>query len=382
MFRGEHTKLFIVLTIASKIVAIRAFLENYRIKRSWDFFSLLQQSCNICAPCSLGRVKGLDAKHYTITMKTNHFHTRQALLTLLLWLLATISTQAAIPQYEEEEAEELDIMFETMEVAAEVIGLDSEELFSALAHGLSLAQVATAHQSRPGDLIEALASYEESYILDMLLEEEVSRQEALEWREENWLDTTWFIHEEDPFGLADIMWLLDATGYETELETLELVTWLEEGESIASIAEAMETELEDVRDHALELLEMELDQLVILEELEEEEAEEWMTWVEEELGDMLQDDNLLENLAAEIWFEESIAEMAELLGLDEEELWDALEGGESLEQLIEDADIELATLLEEFGAEELEELLDMLQEEDEFEEIEEDFEETEQNHDF
>lgn len=297
-------------------------------------------------------------------MKINLIATHQLLLTLFLLLFATTPAPAATAQSEDESCEELELMFEAMEYVAIEIGVDSEELFSGLAHGLSCAQVAIAHQSRPGDLIESLACFEESYILDMLLEKEISREEAVAWREENWIDITWLLHEEDPFGLADVMWLLDATCEETELELLELIDWMEEGDSIADIAEFMEVDLEDVREVALELLEMELDQLVVLEEIDDQEAVEWQTWLEEDLNAMFHDEDLLETLAEELWLEESIMEMAELLQLDEEELWTAVEEGESLQQLIEDADIEIAELLEEFGAEELEELLHYLDEDE------------------
>ncbi|MCP4094150.1 MAG: hypothetical protein GY747_11940 [Planctomycetes bacterium] len=311
---------------------------------------------------------------------------RQLLLASLLIFLTAPMLSAAAPQdmdlesemYLEEGDEYVEMMLEILEVVAFEIGIEEELLFDALAHGLSCAQVAIAHQSRPSDLIASLATYEESLILDMLLGEEISREEAMKWRDENWIDTTLFLHEEDPFGLGDLTWLLDASCDYFDMEMLELLAWMDEGSSIANVAEYMEVDLEEVSIFAEELLEAELEILVILGEVEEDDANEWFEWLSEDMSEMLHDDALLEHLAEEIWFEESMSFLAELLEMEEDELWQALEE-ENLEQIIEDAKIDLSDLLEEFGAEELEELFGYLYY-DEEEDFDDDF--SDENEDF
>lgn len=290
---------------------------------------------------------------------------RQLLLASLVLLFVSTTTSAAAAQEFDEDEQEIEMMLEVLDLVAYEIGIEEDLLFDALAHGLSCAQVAIAHQSRPADLIASLASYEESLILDLLLEEEISRADAIEWREENWVDTTWFLHEEDPFGLGDYTWLLDASCDYFDMEILELLEWLYEGESLAGVAEYMEIELDEISVYAEELLDEELEILVILEEVEEDEADEWFDWMSEGLSEMLHDEDLLMNLAEELWFEESMSLLAELLDMDEDELWEALEDGEDLEQIIDDSEIELSELLEEFGAEDLEGLFDYLYGEEE-----------------
>jgi hypothetical protein len=297
--------------------------------------------------------------------KTKLLPFQQLLLAFLLLLGAAAPSFAAAPQADEEDFDEIEMMFEAVEFAAYEIGIETEDMFAALAHGLSCAQVAIAHQGDPADLIEAMASFEESEILDLLIDEEIDLDEAAEWRDDAWSEITWFVNEPDPFDLEDVIWLFDGAGEALDMELLEMLEWMSEDTSIATLAEFMEVELGEVEELALDRLESNLEQLVILEEIDEQEAEGWMAWIEEELESMLHDEQLLETLAEDAWFEGIMMELADLLDLDEEELWQALEEGEDLEMLIEDSGIGLEELIDEIGAEELDELFGWLYEDGE-----------------
>lgn len=252
---------------------------------------------------------------------------------------------------EEDEDDEIDWMIEQLYFASGHLAMDEAAMFSALAHGLSIADLATAAGAIPLDLLDAAVALEESEILDLLLEGEITKEEAAEWRDYAFEDTAWMLFEEDPFGLNDIVFLLDGASWALDLEIMELVEWMSEGTSISAIALQMETDPMDVEAYALEALSIEIDTLLLLGELEQEDAEEWMAWSEEMLPELLEDDALLEVLAEEAWADEIVSLVAELVETEEDALWDQIMEGATLTDLVAAAEVDLAAIAEEWDLE-------------------------------
>ncbi|MGB0952614.1 MAG: hypothetical protein ACPG31_05280 [Planctomycetota bacterium] len=282
------------------------------------------------------------------------------LLSLLGLLLATprLAAQETASDLEstaylmdEEEEDEIDWMLDQLFLASEQLYADEAMLFSALAHGLSIADVATAEGARPLDLLDAAVALEESEILDLLLEGEITKDEAAEWREMAWDDATWMLFEEDPFGLNDIVFLLDGASWALDLEILELVGWMSEGHSISAIALELETDPIDVAELAMEALADEIDTLLLLGELEEEDAKEWMAWSEEMLPELLEDGGLLEALAEEAWIEEVVAMVAEWVETEEDGLWEQIMDGATLTDIVAAAEVDLTAVAEDWDVE-------------------------------
>lgn len=269
------------------------------------------------------------------------------LLSLCSYLLSALPLMAQDPEGDEE----LDWMLDHLHLASEQLETDPETLFSALAHGLSIAEVAIAEDARPADLLEHALTYEDSLILDLLLEGEIDREEAIAWREETAVDMAWLLHEEDPFGLQEIVHLLDAASFTLDLGLHEVVEWMAEGYSLNQIALEMETDPMELADLATELLEEELSMLILLEQIEEEDAEDWRAWSAEMLPEMLEDEDLLETLAEEMWMEEIVEIFAEVLETDADDLWMRMEDGNDLSGILDDSDFDAESMAEEFGME-------------------------------
>jgi len=233
-----------------------------------------------------------------------------------------------------EEEEELEWMVDGLFLSAETIGIEADELFAALAHGLSMADVAKAHGVNPIDLLDLAVGFEERDILDELLQQEIDLHDAELWREEATTANAWLLFEEDPFGVEDIVWLLDGAAEACDLSMMELAEWLHEGASVAKIAEELDVDLEEVADLALDFLEQSLDVMLVLEELDQAEANDWLGWSEESMQDRLHDTKLFETVAQEVWADEMVATLADMMDLGEEELWQLLEEDEDLQDLL------------------------------------------------
>ncbi|MFK5955475.1 MAG: hypothetical protein QM477_03415 [Planctomycetota bacterium] len=268
----------------------------------------------------LSLVLGLFLLSATHAMAQEASATPQAALT-------SNSTTDHKPQLHAEEDEELMWMMDGLSLASDAIGITEEELFDALAHGLSMADVARAHGLDPIDLLDIAVSFEESEILEELLDEEINRQDAEEWREEAATDNAWLYYTEDPFGLEDIVWILDGASEVMDLDILELTEWMYDGVSLETIAKEMEVDLGEISDSALDYLDDTIEVMLMLEDIEEDEAKEWSDWSEESLDEMLAQSDLLDVVAEDLWADEMAETVADLLDLDTEELWEKIDAG-------------------------------------------------------
>lgn len=241
-----------------------------------------------------------------------------------------------------EDQEEIEWMLDGLFLTAETIGMDESDLFSALAHGLSMADVARAHGLNPIEILDIALSFEESDILAELLDDEINRDDAEEWREAAAEDSAWLIYSKDPFGLEDIAWVLDGASDACDLSMMELAERMAEGISIKTIAKELEVELEVVTEYSLEYLDETIDIMLLLEEIEEDEADEWFAWSEEILQDLLNDEDLFETLAEEIWADDMVEILAELMEIDSEELWNLLDEGEDLQNLLDSHEVKVS----------------------------------------
>lgn len=267
----------------------------------------------------------------------------------------------ASESHDGEEEDEIEWMLDGLFLAAETIGMDEGDLFSALAHGLSMADVARAHGLNPIEILDIALSFEESGILAELLDEEINLDDAKDWRDEAAESSAWLIYSEDPFGLEDIAWMLDGAADACDLSMMELAEWMSDGMSVEGIAKEMEVELKEVADYSMEYLQETIEVLLLLEEIDNEEADEWLGWSEEILEGLLTDKNLFETLAEEDWANEMVDILADLMDLDGEELWDMLDEGEDLQDLLDSHEVKVG---DEGLAEEIEDFLSWWNEDD------------------
>ena len=280
------------------------------------------------------------------------------LLLILLATLATISAQAfaapletAVLQAEPAEPVEDVAVIELNEYdpfarAAELIGMDVEALWEAVDSGQSIADVATANGVEPQTIIDALVAEEEALIAEMVAAGELSEEEAAEWNADLISFMTEFVNEafdfdefadwEDPFVKVGELLGLDEEG---------LWTALENGQTIAELAEANGVEPAAVVAVFVEVENEYVDELLASGEISEEEAAEWKAEIETYANELVFG-NLWDEAIEGEWVDDFYAPVAELLGLDEQAMWDALDGGQSLAELAEAQGVEVQAVKE------------------------------------
>lgn len=242
-------------------------------------------------------------------------------------------------------------MHEGLLLAADGIGIEPGELFAALMHDLSIAEVARAHGVLPLDLYAVAVSMEESAILEEVIDEEIAPEDAAEWRDSAAEDVAWMLYEKDPFGLADIAWVLDGASEAFDLDMLALVGRLEDGVSLFDLALEFEIAPSAVSEAAQAFLEMEIETQLLLDEIDPEEADEWKTWNLEWLPDLIHDDTLFETLDQEAWMEEIVALMAGMLAIDPVDVWGHLEDGTSIHDMFEAYEVDFGQAAADFELE-------------------------------
>ncbi len=259
----------------------------------------------------------------------------QLLRLLLLLSLVCLAPQLSAQNDDGQEMDEVSWMLDQMFLSAEQMDMDPGQMFSALGHGLSIADIATAQGLLPLDLYNSVLALEEHEILDALLAGAIDKDEAKQWREENQDDVQWMIFSPDPFALEDVVWLLDGACDALDIDMLSLADYLDQGESLHDLALSWEVDPKDLEDAAIEYLEITIDTAAITEGLDSTEADEWQSWSLEWLPELLQDRNLFQTLAEDGYFEDLVADLADALGQEEDSLWDLLDQGASVDDLLE-----------------------------------------------
>lgn len=179
--------------------------------------------------------------------------------------------------WEEEEA-----FIDWFIIAADAIGLtDEEQLWEALDAGQSLADLAVANGSDAQTVIDALVAEENAFIDELLADGDISEAEADEWRSE-------VVLEAEDFVNASGTMLLGVDWFGVAAETIGLdddALWdaIDNGQSIAEIAEANGSSAEAVTAAILQAEQAFIDELLVAGDITTEEADRWRAELAEEL---------------------------------------------------------------------------------------------------
>lgn len=263
--------------------------------------------------------------------------------------------------FEFEEFVEFDDGYDPFPALVELLGIDEDALWQALDDGQTLAAVAQSHDVEPDAVVALLLEQEKAFIDELAAEGEISEEEAAEWLAESEEYIAEFVNE--PFAFEEIEFEeFDAFAEDAALMELlgldEDAYWgaLESGQSLAEIAQAQGVEVEAVVTLLVDQENAFIDELLAEGEISEEEAAEWRADVEVYITEYVNEPFAFELIEYE---DDYLAPVVEILGMDEDAIWEALESGQTLAQLAEAQGVELQALKESLIASE-DELIDEL----------------------
>ena len=258
---------------------------------------------------------------------------------------------------EEGEDEDYDD-YDPFAIVANLIGIELDTLWEAIDNGQTIAEVANDNGVDPQTIIDALVDDEKAYIDELLAAGEISEEEAAGWSAEAETYMVEFVNEtfdfeefedgdydeefdelyekHDPFPA-----ILELLGMEEDA----LWEAIDGGQTLAAISQEKGVDPAAIVTLIVDSENALIDELKATGELSEEEAAEWLAEVDEYANEIVYE-GFEEFEDEEIEFEddEFYAPVAELLGMEQEAIWEALESGQSLAQLAVAQGVELQAL--------------------------------------
>jgi len=255
--------------------------------------------------------------------------------------LAEVDEYAAEFVNEVVDFEEFEDGYDPFPAIVELLGLDEDTLWTALDDGQSLAAVAQANGVAPEAVVALLVEQEKAFIDELVAEGDISDQEAAEWLAEVEAYASEFANE--PFAWEELEYdefdeaVLELLGIDEDA----LWEAFENGQTLADIAQKNGVAPEAVITLLVEQENAFIDELLADGEISEEEAAEWRDDVETYIAEFVNEPIVFEEFEYE---DDYLAPVVELLGMDEDAVWEALESGQTLAQLAETQGVELQAL--------------------------------------
>ncbi|MFQ5420785.1 MAG: hypothetical protein ACE5EY_10550 [Anaerolineae bacterium] len=243
------------------------------------------------------------------------------------------------------------------DAAAQTIGITVDVLWEALDNGQTIAGVAQANGVDAQSVIDAMVAAENSLIDQLLAADQIDAAEAEEWRSEvvatitEWvtigLDDEFFEEDfVDPFIMA-----AETIGVDEDA----LWDALDNGKTIADLAQENNVEPQAVMDAIVAAESQLIDELLAEGEISAEEAEEWRTELVDYAVEFV--NNGLEFFEDEFYGEDYLdpfVTAAEMLGVDEDAMWDALDNGKTIADLAQENNVDPQTIIDALVAAEAE----------------------------
>ena len=238
--------------------------------------------------------------------------------------------------------------------AAEALGISEDELWEALDGGKTIAQLAEAKGVDVQTVIDAMVAAENAFIDQLVAEGEIDEAEAEEWRSETVEFVTEMVNETmdeeffeeefvDPFMVA-----AETIGVDEEA----LWEALDNGKTVAEVAQETNVDPQTVIDALIAAETAWIDEMLAEGELSEEEAAEWRTEISEYAAEFV--NNGLEII--EEYYEEDFVDpiltAAQLIGVDEEAIWEAIESGKTIADVATENNLDPQTIIDAIVAEE------------------------------
>lgn len=265
----------------------------------------------------------------------------------------------ADPDKEEYDESEDDMFFEGVDwftLAAERLGMDEDALWTAIEEGKTIAELAQEANVDVQAIVDAIKTAETELLNQLVADGVITQAEADEWLAEMDEEIRQFVEESFTDMFIGVDWFTlaaEALGMDEEA----LWQAIENGQSVGDIAAEQGVETQTIIDAIIAAETEAINQAVADGKLTQEEADEWLQYLAEDARafvedswDECEDDFYAEDFLGVDWF----AETAKLLNMDEDTMWQALEGGQTISQLATDAGIDPQTIIDTLVAAETE----------------------------
>lgn len=226
-----------------------------------------------------------------------------------------------------------------VEILAETLGVTVEELHEALADGQTVAELAEAQNVSLDSIVEALVR--------------PAAEKMRERLENGQLPFPRPKRRQPKRGQNLLAKAGEIVAGELGMTVQDLREALDEGQSVADLAEAQGVPLDDILNALLEPVTEHLDQAVADGKLTQEEADAKLAEVTERLSEQLENDDLLANRPSRRPGNRTprpnrqhLETIAEVLGMEAEDLREALVDGQTVAEIAEAQGVSLDTIVE------------------------------------
>lgn len=273
--------------------------------------------------------------------KQKHWTTRIAWMSLVAVLAVGITTFADADMDAQEG-------FDPFVVVAQVLGVTDEALDELLEDGSSLAEVARAKGIAPNALVDAIQQADSLEIEAAIAAGEVSAEEAEEWRDLGYVFAVEFVYlpiEEVLWDVVDDWDDLEAFENWDDFESYEDMDDFGDWDEMDPFEESMfgllpfGMAIESQRSMAYSLLDNGVKPEAVVDAVLEAETnllEEILSFI---LGIFDFDSWFADDEA--YWEDDLLVVVAQELAIDEDAIWDALEEGKTIAELVAEAGLEL-----------------------------------------
>jgi len=234
-------------------------------------------------------------------------------------------------------------------ISAEALGLDEDGLFAELEAGKSIAQIAEEKAVDVQGITDAIVAAETAYVNELVSSGEMTQAEADEWLAELSEDVAGFLNStgeewescefgEFEEGVEDGADWIAITTQKLGMDEDALFKALEEGKTIAQLAEEKGVDAQSIVDEIMAEESKLLNELVSSGEITQAEADEW-------LGEMTDGSSFFLNESLADWEGpnwEAIS--AQALGMDEDALFTELDAGKSIAELAQERGVDVQTI--------------------------------------
>ena len=234
-------------------------------------------------------------------------------------------------------------------ISAEALGLDEDGLFAELEAGKSIAQIAEEKAVDVQGITDAIVAAETAYINELVSSGEITQAEADEWLAELGTDVADFLNStgeewescefgEFEEGMEDGADWIGITTQKLGMDEDALFKALEEGKTIAQLAEEKGVDAQSIVDEIIAEESKFLNELVSSGEMTQAEADEWLA--EMTAGSTFFLNESLADWEGPNW--EAIS--AQALGMDEDALFTEWDAGKSIAELAQERGVDVQTI--------------------------------------
>ncbi len=183
-------------------------------------------------------------------------------------------------------------------IAAQTIGIDEDAMWTALNEGKSLTEIAQEKGVEPQVVIDAIVAAEKALVEESVTKGEISRAEADEWLAE--LDASVAEFVQQSWDEGDWVNWYAIAAQTIGIDEDALWTALDEGKSLAEIAQEKGVEPQTVIDAIVAAEKAFVEEIVTKGEVSRAEADEWLAELDASVAEFVQENWMIQQVEPQV----------------------------------------------------------------------------------